>query len=102
MQFYHLQGKEFMKYACGREKFLSGNHPAIWYDDGKFYFNGVETKIQPTEICWDCLNAVGLLMIKCAWCGKVLGYKEGKSPDYMPITHSICSECKDQVLKGEA
>jgi len=34
----------------------------------------------------------------CAWCGKVLGKKEGYGKS--GITHGICPECADKAMLG--
>ena len=37
-------------------------------------------------------------IIKCAWCGKVMGEKEvGEESQETAITHSICPLCKAKV-----
>jgi len=35
------------------------------------------------------------LIVKCAWCGRILGAKEcsGSGKSTLPITHSICTAC---------
>lgn len=44
--------------------------------------------------------------IKCAYCGCFIGYKSGnfmtkgiKKNVYPPVSHGICQECKERVLK---
>ena len=39
------------------------------------------------------------MQVVCAWCKKVMGEKES-SGDTLSITHSICPECKKNVLAG--
>ncbi len=38
------------------------------------------------------------MKIVCAWCGKDLGVKEPVSDD---VTHGICEDCAEKLLKGE-
>lgn len=38
-----------------------------------------------------------ILMVVCAWCGKVMGEKEGKGVS--GVSHSICDECTKGELK---
>jgi len=39
-------------------------------------------------------------IIKCAWCGKIIGEKEiGEESQKPVITHSICPLCKAKVLE---
>jgi hypothetical protein len=33
------------------------------------------------------------IIIKCAWCGAVMGSKEGEIQIPLNVTHSICSQC---------
>jgi phage FluMu protein Com len=42
-----------------------------------------------------------LLILQCAWCGKVLGSKEVQTRINEPksISHTICPECSAVVLK---
>ena len=35
------------------------------------------------------------LIVKCAWCGKYLGVKDGKGVS--GISHGICKECADKL-----
>jgi len=35
------------------------------------------------------------LTIKCAWCGKHLGVKDGKGVS--GVSHGICKECADKL-----
>ena len=37
-----------------------------------------------------------ILFIKCGWCGKDMGQKDGKGVS--GISHSICTECYDKEL----
>jgi len=39
--------------------------------------------------------------IKCAWCGKFLGTKEceGQIDKNYRISHGICPECKEKVMR---
>lgn len=41
------------------------------------------------------------LKIICSWCGKYMGTKdaEGLSDEAPRISHSICTECRERVLK---
>ena len=36
------------------------------------------------------------LEVVCAWCGKHLGWKDGKGE--IGISHGICDECKEKIL----
>jgi len=37
-------------------------------------------------------------IIKCAWCGKIMGEKEvGEDNQETAITHSICPECRAKL-----
>ena len=36
------------------------------------------------------------MLIKCAWCDRIVGEKEGKG-----ITHTICDECLKKLTTGE-
>jgi hypothetical protein len=38
-------------------------------------------------------------LIVCAWCKKVKGVKETDEPIEGSITHGICPECSDKMLK---
>jgi hypothetical protein len=35
------------------------------------------------------------LIVKCAWCGKHLGVKDGKGVS--GVSHGICKECLDKL-----
>lgn len=37
------------------------------------------------------------MKVKCAWCGKDIGTKDGKGQT--GTTHGICKECLDKELK---
>jgi len=37
-----------------------------------------------------------MLEIRCSWCGKHLGWKDGKGQS--GITNTICETCKKEVL----
>ena len=39
------------------------------------------------------------LKVICAWCGKFMGIKEceGSNEGRMPISHSICPDCRRKV-----
>ena len=41
------------------------------------------------------------LVVKCSWCKRTLGHKNCKSlsKDLPRITHSICSACKEKLLR---
>jgi hypothetical protein len=41
-----------------------------------------------------------LIQIKCAWCGLLLGVKQGEATLGFTISHSICSECTNKVTQG--
>ncbi len=39
-------------------------------------------------------------IIKCAWCGKIMGEKEvGEESQETAITHTICPECRAKIEK---
>jgi len=40
-----------------------------------------------------------ILYIKCAWCGKDMGTKDGKGDT--GVTHSVCEDCLKKVLEEE-
>ena len=41
-----------------------------------------------------------LIQIKCAWCGLLLGVKQGEANLGLTISHSICSDCASKVTQG--
>lgn len=101
---YHLSSKGYFgKYDCGIRRIR--NHPFTIYqpEDKRFYMSMHPADCRDMDICWGCLKANGLLQIECAWCGRILGHKEGRCPEAdRPVTHSICETCKEKVLKEVA
>jgi hypothetical protein len=43
-----------------------------------------------------------LIQIKCAWCGLLLGVKQGEAALGLNISHSICTACANDVTQGKA
>ncbi|RLG22681.1 hypothetical protein DRN85_10475 [Methanosarcinales archaeon] len=41
------------------------------------------------------------LIVKCAWCGRIMGIKEIEEEEAppLPITHSICNSCLRSLHK---
>ena len=39
------------------------------------------------------------LIVICAWCGKFIRFEDapGDKPPKLPISHGICSKCKEKV-----
>ena len=40
------------------------------------------------------------LIVICAWCGKSIRFKDapGDKPPKIPISHAICSKCKEKLM----
>jgi len=41
-----------------------------------------------------------LIHIKCAWCGLLLGVKQGETTLGLTTSHSICSDCAGKITQG--
>jgi hypothetical protein len=39
-----------------------------------------------------------VIEVICAWCGKRVGFKEGKIDGAPPVSHSICESCAETTL----
>ena len=50
------------------------------------------------ENCHNCniaiVAAIGKMKVICAWCGQLLGVKDGKG-----VSHGICKGCKSKTLE---